>query len=65
MKNDKITVTGVAVAQYDDKRANTRDFQPCGILTSVDSEDPVLHPVRLINSKLCSVSLTLIESSSD
>ena len=38
----------------------------CGILTSVDSDDPVQPPFKLTNSKRCSVSsLTLIEYSSD
>ena len=37
-------------------------FQQCGILTSVDSYEPVLSPVRLRSSKLCSFSsLTVIE----
>ena len=40
--------------------AVTRDFQQCGILTSVDSEQPVQPPFRLRNLKWCSVSsLTL------
>ena len=29
----------------------TCDFQQCGILTSVDSDEPVQHPFKLINSK--------------
>ena len=38
----------------------------CGILTSVDSDEPVQPPFKLTNSKRCSVSsLTLIEYSSD
>ena len=36
--------------------AVTCDFQQCGILTSVDSDEPVQHPVRHRNSKLCLVS---------
>ena len=37
------------------------DFQQCGILISVDSDEPVQSPVKLRNSKCCSVSsLTLI-----
>ena len=44
----------------------TCDFQQCGILTSVDSDEPVQSPFKLRNSKWCSVScLTLIEYSSD
>ena len=44
----------------------TCDFQQCGILTSVHSDEPVQTPVKLRNSKFCSVSsLTLIEYSSD
>ena len=43
-----------------------RDFQQCGILTSVDSYEPVQPPVKLRNSKGYSVSsLTVIEYSSD
>ena len=41
------------------------DFQQCGILTSVDSDESV-QPFKLRNSKWCSVSsLTLIEYSSN
>ena len=40
--------------------AVTRDFQQCGILTSVDSDEPVQPLFKLRNSKWCSVSsLTL------
>ena len=43
-----------------------RDFQQCGILTRVDSDEPVQPSFKLRNSKLCSVSsLTLIKYSSD
>ena len=42
------------------------DFQQCGILTSVDSDEPVQSPLKRRNSKWCSVSsLTVIEYSSD
>ena len=42
------------------------DFQQCGILTSVDSDEHVQPPFKLRNSKWCSVSsLTIIEYSSD
>ena len=42
------------------------DFQQCGILTSVDSDQPAQPPFRRRNSKWCSVSsLTVIEYSSD
>ena len=42
------------------------DFQQCGILTSVDSDDPVQPPFKLSNSKCCSVSsLTVMEYASD
>ena len=42
------------------------DFQQCGILTSVDSEESVQPPFKRRNAKLCSVSrLTAIELSSD
>ena len=48
------------------KRAVTCDFQQCGILTSVDSDEPVQPPFKLRNSKWCSVSsLTVIEYSSN
>ena len=41
-------------------------FQQCGILTSVDSDEPVQPPFKLRNSKWCPVSsLTFIEYSSD
>ena len=36
--------------------AVTRDFQQCGILTSVDSNKPVHHPSKLRYLKWCSVS---------
>ena len=43
-----------------------RGFQQCGILTSVDSDEPVQPPIQFRNSKWYSVSsLTLIEYSSD
>ena len=46
--------------------AATPDFQQWGILTSVDSDEPVQPPVKHRNSKWCSVSsLTVIEYSSD
>ena len=44
----------------------THDFQQCGILTNVDSDEPVQPPVKHRNCKWCSVSsLTVIEYSSD
>ena len=46
--------------------AATCNFQQCGILTWIDSDDPVQPPVKLRNSKSCSVrSLTFIEFSCD
>ena len=43
----------------------TGDFQQCGILSSVDVDEPVHTHLKLRNSK-CSVSgLTVIEYSSD
>ena len=46
--------------------AVTRDFQQCGILTSVGSDEPVQLPFRLRNLKWCSVSsLTLKGYSND
>ena len=48
------------------KSAATCVFQQCGILTSVDSDEPVQPPVKLRNPKWCSVSsLTNIEYSSN
>ena len=45
--------------------STTCNFKQCGILTSVDTDEPVQHPFKLRNSKRCSVSsLTLIEYSS-
>ena len=42
------------------------DFQQCGILTCVDSNEPVQSPFKLTNSKWYSVSsLTIIEYLSD
>ena len=46
--------------------AATWYFQQCGILTLIDSNEPVQLPFKLRNSSWCSVSsLTLIEYSSD
>ena len=36
--------------------AVTCDLQQCGILTSVDSDEPVQTPFKLRNSKCCSIS---------
>ena len=42
------------------------DFQQCGILTSVDTDEPLQPPFKIRNSKRCSVSsLTIMEYSSD
>ena len=47
-------------------RAVSCDFQQCGILTIVDSDEPVQPPFRLRNSKRCSVSsFILVEHSND
>ena len=46
--------------------ASAWDFQQCGILTSVGTDEPVLPSLKLRNSKWCSVgSLIIIEYSSD
>ena len=46
--------------------AMTRDFRQCGILTSVDSDEPLQPPLILRHSKWCPVSsVTTIEYSSD
>ena len=48
------------------KRAVACDFQQCGFLTCVDSDEPLQPAFKLRNSKLCSFnSLTIIEYSSD
>ena len=55
-------VEGEQVRRYESQR----DFQQCGILTSVDSEELVQPPFKLRNSKWCSVnSLSVIKYSSD
>ena len=36
--------------------AATYDFQQCGILTWIDSDEPVQSPFKLRNSKWCSIS---------
>ena len=60
--NTDIIVTKI----HPETGAATHDFQQCGILTSVDSHEPVQPPFKLRNSKSRSVSsLTLIEYSSD
>ena len=42
--------------------AATCDFQQCGILTSVDSDEPVQPPFKIGNPKWYSViSLTFVE----
>ena len=47
-------------------RAVAFDFQQCGILTYVDSDEPLKPPFKLKNSKWCSVSsFTVIEYSRD
>ena len=40
--------------------ATTCDFHQCGIMTSVDSEEPVQPPFKLRNSRWCSVSSLII-----
>ena len=42
------------------KWAATCNFQQCGILTSVDSDEPVQPPVKLRNSKCCSISRSTV-----
>ena len=60
------TVQQIQRPQHYYNWAATCEFQQCGILTSVDSNEPVQPPFKLRNSKCCSVSsLTLIEYSSD
>ena len=43
------------VMDYHNILAVTFDFQQCGILTSVESDEPVQSPFKLRNSKCCSV----------
>ena len=51
---------------YGNNYTVTCDYQQCGILTCADSDKPVQPPLKLRNSKWCSVnSLTIIEYSSD
>ena len=48
------------------RHASATPFEPrqCGILTNVDSDEPLQPPFKLTNSKCCSVSsLTVIELS--
>ena len=48
--------------RYKTFRAATCDFQQCGILTSVGSDEPVQPPFELRNSKYCSVSSLKLHS---
>ena len=64
--NCRMVCTYVVRNQLNHNLAVTYDFQQCGILTSVDSDEPVLPSFKLRNSKWWSVSsLTLIEYSSN
>ena len=46
--------------------AVTCDFQQCGVLTWIHSDEPVQTPFKLSNTKCCLISsLTVIEYSSD
>ena len=45
-----------SIGNFKDILAATCDFQHCGILTCVDSDEHVQHPFKLTNSKSCSVS---------
>ena len=48
------------------KWASVWDFQQCGVLTCIDSDEPLQPPSKLRHSKWCSVrSLTVIEYLSD
>ena len=52
--------------KYFKEWAASRDLQQCGILTWIDSDEPVQPPFKLRNSKWCSVSsITVIGYSSD
>ena len=60
-----LLIASVAWDQINNIWAAACDFQQSGILTSVDSDEPVQPPFKLRISKWCSVSsLTLIEYSS-
>ena len=64
--NIKHTEEEMQKAQFKNKWAVTCDFQQCGILTSVDSDESVQPPFKARNCKWCSVSsLALIEYTSD
>ena len=64
--NYRDTLTDCRHRRLDGIWAATPDFQQCGILTSVDSDEPVQPLVQHRNSKWCAVSsLTVIEYSSD
>ena len=65
-KLDIITSDCISIFCQYLNRAATCDFQQCGFLTSVDSDEPVQPPFKLGSSKGCSViSSTLIEHVSD
>ena len=64
--NYRGTLTDCRHRRLDGIWAVTPDFHQCGILTSVNSDEPVQPLVQHRNSKWCSVSsLTVIEYSSD
>ena len=48
----KTANTGKYLADTSIIRAMTCDFQQCGILTSVDLDEPVQPPFKLRNSKI-------------
>ena len=56
VKTDFICIANITDILHQYIWAATRDFQQCGILTSVDSDELVQPPFKLRNSKCCSVS---------
>ena len=59
-------IHNVGVDEDSGQNESRRDFQQCGILTSVDTDDPMQPPFKLRNTKWYSASsLTLIENSCD
>ena len=63
VEQDSLAITALKVCWI---RAVACYFQQCGLLTCVDSDEPLQPPFKPRNSKWCSVSsLTIIEYSSD
>ena len=50
-ENHHLLMFSATIFRLNNIRSATCDFQQCGILTSVDTDKPVQHPVKLRNSK--------------